>query len=487
MSPHVTSEMRDANQDRQPEKTCDPNGGRYPKDYGADQQRLQISDLHFDKFPTPTTFACWNFRLYLFTISYESYAVDQRSGDGSNKWWSQIFAFYQRNSWTRLWVARRKNCFSTEQKSYRTTASRKMSVWRKWEFTKKTASSVEDRSLTWSTSTSGSLEPTILSRIVPTYLQLFFELIIFRNSIRNGTKFYCRWHKSHLMTSWKDWTNEEHEGLRNSRPHWNCTIWRFIKRRPGLDDHRLKRMVKRGIDKNLRMKNFEARNGNFETSAAVKNHRMKQREQRSPGDCCQWKANGQCSKGDKCSFRHDMNKRAKSTQPNPSPGSSTQQNVKNASRTRSPRGRSPSGKMARLPCKDYFKGTCTTPFYEKWHILRSACSTSHMQISGKVHLRTARLTNSLARSLKRMVTKVQWLYWRIHDNWVAYFKMWSRRSLHLATNTDTHMSGSTVKNHISFKTVFEYSVTQRTSFRSWFLVCHRVLPPVFPLQHPMTL
>ena len=25
--------------------------GRFSKDYGADQQRLQISDLHFDKFP----------------------------------------------------------------------------------------------------------------------------------------------------------------------------------------------------------------------------------------------------------------------------------------------------------------------------------------------------------------------------------------------------------------------------------------------------
>ena len=29
---------------------------------GADQQRLQISDLHFDKFPTPATFACWKMR-----------------------------------------------------------------------------------------------------------------------------------------------------------------------------------------------------------------------------------------------------------------------------------------------------------------------------------------------------------------------------------------------------------------------------------------
>ena len=32
------------------------------KNYEADQQRLQISDLHFDKFPTPATFACWKIR-----------------------------------------------------------------------------------------------------------------------------------------------------------------------------------------------------------------------------------------------------------------------------------------------------------------------------------------------------------------------------------------------------------------------------------------
>ena len=30
--------------------------------YGADQQRLQISDLHFDKFPSPSAFACWKTR-----------------------------------------------------------------------------------------------------------------------------------------------------------------------------------------------------------------------------------------------------------------------------------------------------------------------------------------------------------------------------------------------------------------------------------------
>ena len=74
------------------------------------------------------------------------------------------------------------------------------------------------------------------------------------------------------------------------------------------------------------------------------------------------KANGQCSKGDNCSFRYD-----KSTQPNPSPFFSTRQNEGSASRNRSPTDRSPSGRMSHLLCKDYFTGTCTNSFCEKWH------------------------------------------------------------------------------------------------------------------------
>ena len=107
-------------------------------------------------------------------------------------------------------------------------------------------------------------------------------------------------------------------------------------KKAGPDYHRLKTMVKRSIEQDLRIKNFEARNGNCERNAVVKSQGTKQREQRTLGYCWQWKANGQCSKGDNCSFRHDMSKRAKTTQPNPSP---RRQNEKNASRTRSPRGK----------------------------------------------------------------------------------------------------------------------------------------------------
>ena len=36
-------------------------------------------------------------------------------------------------------------------------------------------------------------------------------------------------------------------------------------------------------------------------------------------------------------------------------------------RTRSPRGKSPSGRMSRWPCKDYFRGTCNNSFCKRWH------------------------------------------------------------------------------------------------------------------------
>ena len=101
----------------------------------------------------------------------------------------------------------------------------------------------------------------------------------------------------------------------------------------------------------------------------------------------------------------------KMTQPNPSPNSFMQQSERNASRTRSPTGWSPSGRMSRWPCKDYFKGTCNKSFCEKWH-LQNACYTRPRVVVGlgkSALMHIARLMNSLAKGLERMMTKVQWL------------------------------------------------------------------------------
>ena len=121
-------------------------------------------------------------------------------------------------------------------------------------------------------------------------------------------------------------------------------------------------MVKRSIEQEIRNKNFGIRIGNVEKNAVVKNQGTKQRVRRILGDCWQWETNGQCVKGDNCSFRHDMNKRGKSSPSNPSPNSFMRQNERKPSRTRSPRGKSPSGRMSRWPCKDYLRELAITHF-----------------------------------------------------------------------------------------------------------------------------
>ena len=81
----------------------------------------------------------------------------------------------------------------------------------------------------------------------------------------------------------------ESEKLKTVLELYNMEIHQKI---AGPDYHRLKRMVKRSIEQNPRIKNFEARRGNYERNAVVKNQGTKQCEQRTLGDCWQWKANG---------------------------------------------------------------------------------------------------------------------------------------------------------------------------------------------------
>ena len=74
---------------------------------------------------------------------------------------------------------------------------------------------------------------------------------------------------------------------------------------------KLKTMVQRNIDQKLRLRNFDARNERIETGAVVTSRRGLSGIERGQGVCCQWKAKGQCLRGDQCSFRHDGYERAK--------------------------------------------------------------------------------------------------------------------------------------------------------------------------------
>ena len=123
-------------------------------------------------------------------------------------------------------------------------------------------------------------------------------------------------------------------------------------------------------------------------------------------------------KGDNCSFRHDVNKRGEITQSHMSPNSYMQQNERKASRTRSPRGRSPSGRMSRWPCKDYFKGTCNDSFCERWYPPEcffyktksgcrfcEKCSYAHRQVDAQP---TKRSKKNDDKSAVAMLKKGEW-------------------------------------------------------------------------------
>ena len=137
---------------------------------------------------------------------------------------------------------------------------------------------------------------------MPTYLLLVFEMMILRNSIRNGVGI--------LLSMTKIPPDDILEGLYKLRIRESEKLMTVLElhdleihhKKLGPDDHRLRTMVKRSVEQDLRNRNFGARNGNYERNAVVKNQGTKQRGQRILGDCWQWKANGQCSRGDNCSF-----------------------------------------------------------------------------------------------------------------------------------------------------------------------------------------
>ena len=98
------------------------------------------------------------------------------------------------------------------------------------------------------------------------------------------------------------------------------------------------------------------------------------------------------------------------TQSITSPNSFMQQSERKPSRTRSPRGKSPSGRMSRYgPARITLKELATTHFV-KGGTLQNVCSARPRVVAGlgkSARMHTVRLMNSLVKGPKRMVTRVQ--------------------------------------------------------------------------------
>ena len=94
---------------------------------------------------------------------------------------------------------------------------------------------------------------------------------------------------------------------------------------------------------------------------------------RKVGECYRWKAIGQCSEGDSCSFSHDRasgnrcDQRQEGQSSCPAPKAKAQTDGKIPSRSSGRRGESPSGTRQKIPCRNFLRSKCTCPSCNFWH------------------------------------------------------------------------------------------------------------------------
>ena len=123
---------------------------------------------------------------------------------------------------------------------------------------------------------------------------------------------------------------------------------------------RLKTSVRRHIDQTMRTRSFRARNETVERGAVTKSQKgRKASAERKVGECYQWKAIGQCSKGDSCSFSHDpacgnrCDQRREGQSSSLAPKAQAQTDGKIPSEGSGSGGESPSGTRGKIPCRNF--------------------------------------------------------------------------------------------------------------------------------------
>ena len=315
-------------------------------------------------------------------------------------------------------------------KSSRIPTSRKMSVWRNRKLRKRIGSCAWDRSLTLYTTTFELLVLMIPYLMTPIYFQLLWWCSriwceMGWNAIVDDKK-STRWCSGKFVQIEHTWVRATQNRIRIVR-HGDSSEdidaqWSKIWRRWWKGVHI------RSYDYETSMPEMIE----FEAVAVVTNRRGHRGVERGQGECCQWKAKGQCSRGDQCSFWHDGDERAKSTPKNAPSSEPPTQRGRDASRERNFRVRSLSTKSNRQPCRDLLKGICTKVPCDNWHPPDvNFQSLNRIVNSAKsARFRTGRLRNNRIEGPRRVVTKVQWLSWKMCDSWVAYFRTQSRWNLH---------------------------------------------------------
>ena len=263
------------------------SGGDSSKTYGADQQRLQILDLHFDKFPTPATFACWKIRFNTEVCTCSQFPTE------AMHWIKEVEMVDSVDELRSSSSARGISMPNFEVLDAR-IASALNKIIHNSQFKRRISleeqkAQKEDRFLRGRQIAYLIYEyfrVTGANDSVENYADLF--TIVLRNDIQ---EFDSKW-DGILLSKTKIPSDDILEGLYNLRIRESEKLKTVLElydleihqKKIGPDHHRLKTMMKRSIEQEIRNNNFANRNGNFEKNAVVKKQGTKQRVQRILGD-----------------------------------------------------------------------------------------------------------------------------------------------------------------------------------------------------------
>ena len=285
-----------------------------PQNSMVGQQRQQISELQFDKFPTPASFLGWKIRFRNQVTSCSDF--HRELCYGSTKWrWS----IHLTNKNPSRSVAGKN--FSNFEMLDAKIASALNTIIQNSHFKKKV--SLEEQR---DQKECRFLRGRQIVFMIYDYIRVtgahdtvldcadFFSVTVHDDNVQ---EFDTRWDEVPLSMS-KNPSDDALESLYKLRIRESAQL-NTVLELPDMEIHqkislpnnqKLKTMVKRSFDQKLRSRNFDARHGRIETGAMVKNRKEPTGFEGGKGTCYEWKEKGQCSKGDKCSFWHESNDRA---------------------------------------------------------------------------------------------------------------------------------------------------------------------------------
>ena len=245
-----------------------PCEGDFSKNYGADQQRLQISDLHFGKFPTPAMLACWKLRFKTEVRSCSQFLAEAM-----------------------LWIEEVEMVESVDDlkascsfRGIRMPDFEVLDARIASALNKIIHNSHFKRRISLEEQKAQKQDQFLRGRHIAYLVYEYFRVTgandsvenyadLFTTVLRNNDiqEFDSKWDEI-LLSMTQIPSDDILEGLYKLRIRESEKLKTALElydleihqKKAGLDHHRLKTMVKRSIEQDIRNKNFGARNGNYE-------------------------------------------------------------------------------------------------------------------------------------------------------------------------------------------------------------------------------